>query len=202
MTKNDIRKKEIYTFTVMVVLAGMAIITVGDAFATHISGIPLWHGHRWWGSSTDMSYDCFSLNRLNIGCSGATTQLDSSRTTWNNLATVWTFNKDTANDGPRWITAAPYADTNLLAVTTPHTLDLFGRIVDVDTEFNNNIQWVTGTNQNGKNFRVTANHEFAHWVDFNDLWDDIDTIAYRFYDYDIWNSPKTRDNNQLVSIYG
>ena len=71
-----------------------------------------------------------------------------------------------------WITAASFADPLILAITTPPSLT-FGYITDVDTEFNTKIAWKIGTDTSGTNFRVTANHEFAHWVDFNDVHDSI-----------------------------
>lgn len=42
------------------------------------------------------------------------------------------------------------------------------------------VTWEESTDTSGTNFRVTTNHEFAHWVDFNDV-NDSDTIAFKIY---------------------
>jgi hypothetical protein len=146
-------------------------------------------------SSLGNLHDTFSNP---LGFNYVSSQVDVSRTDWNNLpSTFWLAKGSSGN-----VIAAGPLGSSIIAQVACAGIPTFP-LYDCDMTFNTSKNWYNPATGFGV-FKVdrAARHEFGHMVQFSDQ-DRVDTIMYRYYSDTIYAwVPQSTDGAEVTSIYG
>ncbi|RPJ79574.1 MAG: hypothetical protein EHM20_01030, partial [Alphaproteobacteria bacterium] len=166
----------------------------------------IYEGYKWFTSNPVI----YKINENTSDCTGEAAAVQAAAATWNNTGANFLFHyggthSSTYSTGNSVNEILWGTTEDSVATTYFWVYPLTGEIAECDVVFDDSYNWSTTPNYTQMDIQSVALHEFGHWLELGDLYDDGDSgnVMYGYIDFgQIKRTLQTCDRQGICYIYG